>query len=82
MTRARDSEEQSREHQNSGSDFTHKTSADFVCFVCGAVFATDEDRKQHLEKESHGKLHDDTTKQEMQIAQEQEDWEEKQKHAV
>ena len=28
-------------------------SADFQCFVCGAIFTTDEDRKQHLEKEAH-----------------------------
>src|SRR6266567_1400504 len=24
--------------------------SDFQCFVCGAVFTTDEDRKQHIEK--------------------------------
>jgi hypothetical protein len=31
-------------------------SSDFQCFVCGAIFTTDEDRKQHLEKESGGEL--------------------------
>jgi len=31
-------------------------SSDFQCFVCGAIFTTDEDRKQHLEKEAGGKL--------------------------
>jgi hypothetical protein len=30
-----------------------KITADFQCFVCGAVFTTDEDRRQHLEKEMH-----------------------------
>ena len=33
-----------------------KISADFQCFVCGAIFTTNEDRKQHLEKEAHGLL--------------------------
>jgi hypothetical protein len=27
--------------------------ADFQCFVCGAVFTSDQDRRQHLEKEMH-----------------------------
>jgi hypothetical protein len=31
-------------------------SSDFQCFVCGAIFTTDEDRKQHLEKEAGGEL--------------------------
>jgi uncharacterized C2H2 Zn-finger protein len=33
-----------------------KIFADFQCFVCGVIFTTDEDRKQHLEKEAHGQL--------------------------
>ncbi len=41
-----------------------KTTADFQCFVCGAIFTTDEDRKQHLEKEAHGQLRDDETTEE------------------
>jgi hypothetical protein len=32
------------------------STSDFQCFVCGAIFTTDEDRKQHLEKESLGEL--------------------------
>ena len=36
-----------------------KVTGDFQCFVCGAIFTTDEDRKQHLEKEAHGQLRDD-----------------------
>jgi hypothetical protein len=32
-------------------------SSDFQCFVCGAIFTTHEDKKQHLEKEEQGKLH-------------------------
>ena len=46
--------------------------ADFVCFVCGAVFATDDDRREHLEKEAHGKLHDTTTEEEKKRAINQE----------
>ena len=30
-----------------------KITADFQCFVCGAVFTSDQDRRQHLEKEMH-----------------------------
>jgi hypothetical protein len=30
-----------------------KIAADFQCFVCGAVFTTEQDRRQHLEKEMH-----------------------------
>ena len=36
-----------------------KITADFQCFVCRAIFTADEDRKQHLEKEDHGRLHED-----------------------
>jgi hypothetical protein len=30
-----------------------RVTADFQCFVCGAIFPTEEDRRQHLEKEMH-----------------------------
>ena len=30
--------------------------SDFQCFVCGAIFTTDGDRKMHLEMESKGML--------------------------
>jgi hypothetical protein len=30
-----------------------KITADFQCFVCGAVFTSEQDRRQHLEKELH-----------------------------
>ena len=30
-----------------------KITADFQCFVCGAIFTSDQDRRQHLEKEMH-----------------------------
>ena len=56
--------------------------ADFVCFVCGAVFTTDDDRKQHLEKEAHGKLHDTTTEEEKKRATNQESLEERRTHHI
>jgi hypothetical protein len=31
-----------------------RLAADFQCFVCGAIFTTEQDRRQHLEKERHG----------------------------
>lgn len=56
--------------------------ADFVCFVCGAVFTTDEDRRIHLEKEAHGKLHDDITEEEKKKALEQQRLNEKRNHRI
>jgi hypothetical protein len=35
-------------------DSQKKITADFQCFVCGAIFTSEEDRRQHLEKEMHG----------------------------
>lgn len=54
--------------------------SDFQCSVCGAIFTTDEDRKQHMEKESHGELHEGTTQNEMKMAKEQEDLNENRYH--
>ncbi|HJU35149.1 MAG TPA: hypothetical protein VJ695_08515 [Nitrososphaera sp.] len=34
-------------------DSQEKITADFQCFVCGAIFTSEEDRRQHLEKEMH-----------------------------
>ncbi|AIF83561.1 C2H2 type zinc-finger (2 copies) [Candidatus Nitrososphaera evergladensis SR1] len=59
-----------------------KVTADFQCFVCGAVFNTDEDRKQHLEKEAHGTLHEESTEEDMEIAKEQEELNESHAHHV
>ena len=39
-------------------------SSGFQCFVCGKQFATNEERIQHLEEESHGSMHDTATPQE------------------
>ncbi|MDQ5869795.1 MAG: hypothetical protein M3530_08735 [Thermoproteota archaeon] len=50
------------ERHPSIKDTLKKLSSDFQCSVCGAIFTTDEDRKQHLEKEAHGILHEGTTK--------------------
>jgi uncharacterized C2H2 Zn-finger protein len=66
----------------SSRNFPRTASADFQCFVCGAIFATDEDRKQHLEKEAHGNLQDNATREEMKIAQEQEEWDESHSHSI
>jgi uncharacterized C2H2 Zn-finger protein len=59
-----------------------KPTADFQCSVCGAIFTTDQDRRQHLEKEAHGELHEDTTPEEMEIAKEQEYLNESHRHHV
>ena len=50
---------------------SEQISSDFQCFVCGAVFTTEQDRRQHLEKEAAGKLHGGATREEMQTAKNQ-----------
>ena len=59
-----------------------KITADFQCSICGAIFTTDEDRKQHLEKEAHGELRNDTTPEEMETAKEQEEYNESHRHRI
>lgn len=49
-----------------------KVTSDFQCLECEAIFTTDEDRSDDLEKEYHGELRDDTTEEEMEIARRQE----------
>jgi hypothetical protein len=48
-----------------------KITSDFQCSVCGAIFTTEQDRRQHLEKELAGKAHDETTKHDVDTAKEQ-----------
>jgi hypothetical protein len=52
-------------------DELEKITADFQCFVCGAVFTTDQDRRQHLEKESHGKAHEGASRADSEVARKQ-----------
>lgn len=59
-----------------------KITGDFQCFVCGAIFSTDEDQKQHLQKEARGQLRDDETAEEKKIAKKQEELEESHPHHV
>jgi uncharacterized C2H2 Zn-finger protein len=59
-------------HPSIDKDLTSLAS-DFQCSICEAIFTTDEDRKQHMEKESHSELHEGTTQKEMKIAKEQEE---------
>jgi hypothetical protein len=37
---------------------------DFECFVCGAKFTTNEERKQHLKCGTHGHLYDTSPQEE------------------
>ena len=55
---------------------------DFQCSVCGAIFTTDEDRKQHLEKEAHGILHEGTIKKDKEIAKIQDEENETYSHRM
>jgi hypothetical protein len=50
MFRKRDNTNE--ESHPSIKDTLKKLASDFQCSVCGAIFTTDEDRKQHLEKEA------------------------------
>jgi hypothetical protein len=40
----------------------------FECFVCGTKFATNEERLQHLEKNTHGSMYDTGSPQEREDA--------------
>jgi hypothetical protein len=49
-----------------------KIAADFQCFVCGAIFTTEQDRRQHLEKEMHeatDKNDSDTVKMQTEVSE-------------
>ena len=59
-----------------------KVTGDFQCFVCWAIFSNDEDRKQHLDKQAYGKLRNDETTEEKEIAKEQEELEESHPHHI
>ena len=78
MTKDRSNSKSSDDRQ----DNIPAVTSDFICFVCGAVFTTDEDRKQHLEKEAHSELHDDITEQERKKALEQEKLNEQRTHHI
>jgi hypothetical protein len=49
-----------------------RIAADFQCFVCGAIFTTEQDRRQHLEKEMHGATDEndrDTVKKQTEVSE-------------
>ncbi len=49
-----------------------KIAADFQCFVCGAIFTTEQDRRQHLEKEMHSATENkdiDTVKRQTELSE-------------
>ena len=69
-------------HHTSIKDTLKKVSLDFQCSICGAIFTTDEDRKQHLEKEARGILHEGTTKKDKDIAKIQEEENETYSHRM
>jgi hypothetical protein len=52
-------------------DELQKITSDFQCFVCGAIFSTEEDKRQHLKKELHGKFEEDASDDDSEAAQEQ-----------
>jgi hypothetical protein len=64
------------------SSRVNRITADFICFVYDAIFTTDEDRRTHLEKETHGKLHDDVTKKPTRLALEHQRLNEERKHHI
>lgn len=59
-----------------------KVASDFMCYVCGTLFNTDEDRRQHLEKEMHGEVREETTAEERETARHQEQVNESRHHMV
>ena len=67
---------------NNRSDNIPKVTSDFQCFVCGSIFTTDEDRRDHLEKESRGELRDNITAEEIEIARRQEEVQKNRQHRL
>ena len=67
---------------NNRSDKIPKVTSDFQCFVCGSIFTTDEDRRDHLEKESRGQLRDNTTEEDIEIARRQEEIQKNRRHRL
>jgi hypothetical protein len=67
---------------NNRSDKILKVTSDFQCFVCGSIFTTDEDRRDHLEKESRGELRDNTTEEDIEIARRQEEIQKNRRHRL
>ena len=59
-----------------------KLSADFQCYVCGSVFTTDQDREQHLKKETENDLHEGNTLEDIEIARNQQKLNENRTHHV
>ena len=80
MSRKKDNTNE--ESHPSIKDTFKKLASDFQCSVCGAIFTTDEDRKEHLEKEAQGILHEGTTKKDKEIAKMQEEENETYSHHI
>jgi uncharacterized C2H2 Zn-finger protein len=77
-----DEEKKTDEMPTSFKEDLTTLASDFICSVCGAIFTTDDDRKQHLEKEAHGEVHEGTTQMEMKMAKEQEELNESRYHHI
>lgn len=82
ITMSRKKDNTNEESHSSFKDTLEKLASDFQCSVCGAIFTTDEDRKQHLEKEAHGILHEGTTKKDKENAKMQEEENETYSHRI
>ena len=54
-----------------GNEDMQKISSDFQCFVCGAIFSTDQDKRQHLQKELHREQHDGASLADAEVAKKQ-----------
>jgi hypothetical protein len=80
MSRKKDNTNE--ESHPSIKDTLKKLASDFQCSVCGAIFTTDEDRKEHLEKEAQGIIHEGTTKKDKEIAKMQEEENETYSHRI
>jgi len=59
-----------------------KIIADFQCWVCGAIFTTDQDRQQHLEKEIRNEVSRENSEQDIERAKAQLQIIESLKHVV
>ena len=69
MSSSNDIQKEKKEHDNQDNKRNIKKEhpkmpSGFQCFVCGKQYATNEERIQHIEEDSHGSMYDTASPQE------------------
>jgi hypothetical protein len=69
----KEKEKQDNKQDKSRTKEDLKIPAGFECFVCGTKFVTNEERKHHLKKGTHGHLYNTISPQEQEEVRSSED---------